>query len=74
MYVTVNNGVTENRRETQNSVQKAEKMSDTDFTTTTTTKTKQNKKTGVKCRRHMCTIYINVYVCRKVLDLFVSHC
>jgi hypothetical protein len=34
----VKNGVTENRRETQNSVQKAEKMSDTDFTT------KKNKK------------------------------
>jgi hypothetical protein len=48
----VNNGVTENRRETQNSVQKAEKMSDTDFTTTTTTKTKQNKKTGVKILLH----------------------
>jgi hypothetical protein len=22
----------------------------------------------------MCTLYINVYVCRKVLNLFVSHC
>ena len=74
MYVTVKNGVTENRRETQNSVQKAEKMSDTDFTTKKNKQKKQNKTFGVKCRRHMCTLYINVYVCRKVLNLFVSHC
>jgi hypothetical protein len=54
----VKNGVTENRRETQNSVQKAEKMSDTDFTTKKKKKKKNKTKKLVLNVGDICVHYI----------------